>query len=36
MKAYINVDENNKIISCDTNKMDGLIEVEIDEDFFIL
>lgn len=34
MKIYINVDENNKIISCDTNKTDGLIEVDIDEDLF--
>lgn len=34
MKVYINVDENNKIISCDTNKTDGLIEVDIDEDLF--
>lgn len=34
MKAYINVDENNKIISCDTNKFGDPIEVEIDEDLF--
>ena len=34
MKVYINVDKNNKIISCDTNKFGDPIEVEIDEDLF--
>lgn len=34
MKAYINVDENNKIISCDTNKFGNLISVDIDEELF--
>lgn len=34
MKAYIKIDENNKIISCDTNKFGNLISVDIDEELF--
>ena len=34
MKLYIQVDENNKIISCDTNKFGNLISVDIDEELF--
>lgn len=34
MKAYINVGENNKIISCDTNKFGNLISVDIDDELF--
>lgn len=34
MKVYINIDKNNKIISCDTNKFDNLISVDIDEELF--
>lgn len=34
MKVYIKIDENNKIISCDTNKFGNLISVDIDEELF--
>lgn len=34
MKAYIKIDGNNKIISCDTNKFGNLISVDIDEELF--
>lgn len=34
MKAYIKIDENNKIISCDTNKFGNLISVDVDEELF--
>lgn len=34
MKVYINVDENNKIIGCDTNKFGNLISVDVDEELF--
>lgn len=34
MKAYIKIDENNKIVSCDTNKFGNLISVDVDEELF--
>lgn len=34
MKLYIKIDENNKILTCDTNPLGDLIEVEIDEELF--
>lgn len=34
MKVYININENNKIVSCDTNKFGNLISVDIDEELF--
>lgn len=34
MKAYIKIDENNKIIGCDTNKFGNLISVDVDEELF--
>lgn len=34
MKVYIKIDEDNKIISCDTNKFGDLISVDIDEELF--
>lgn len=34
MKVYIKIDENNKILTCDTNNLGDLIEIEIDEELF--
>lgn len=34
IKLYIQIDENNKIISCDTNNFGNLISVDIDEELF--
>lgn len=34
MKVSIEIDENNKIISCDTNIMEDCITVDIDQELF--
>lgn len=34
MKVYIKVNEKGKIIVVDTNKYNGLIEVEVDKELF--